>query len=338
MPRKVLVLGGTDFVGPALVSAALAHGDDVTIFHRGQTGRAPDGVRVVHGDRTNPSDLDAVAGEQWDLVADAWSRAPRVVLESARKLESSAARYVYISTISVYEEVHEGVINETSPVVTAAPDAEATDYASDKRGAELAIESVFGPGRCVFARPGLIIGPRENIGRLPWWLRRIAAGGDVLAPGPQDNALQYIDARDLAAFSLDTELTGAVNVLSLPGFTTMSELLALCIEATGSDPTLTWVDAQFLLDRKVEPWTEVPIWVPPLGDMADFYKTDASLAHRSGLVCRPVRDTVFDTWSWLRENPDWTQIVTGNRARVGLDPGREEELLAAWADQPPAAL
>jgi 2'-hydroxyisoflavone reductase len=337
MPRKVLVLGGTDFVGPALVGAALAHGDDVTIFHRGQTGSAPDGVRVVHGDRTVASDLDAVAGEQWDLVADAWSRAPRVVLESAQKLESSAARYVYISTISVYEDVHEGVINEASPVVAAAPDADATDYAADKRGAELAIEHVFGPDRCVFTRPGLILGPRENMGRLPWWLRRIAAGGDVLAPGPENLGLQYIDARDLAAFSINTALNGAVNALSEPGYTTMAEVLDLCREATASDATFTWVDAEFLLDNKVEPWTELPIWVPPILSMETFYMTDSSLALRSGLTCRPVRDTVFDTWSWLRENPDWTQILTGNRPRSGLDPGREAELLAAWADQPPAA-
>jgi 2'-hydroxyisoflavone reductase len=338
MSRKVLVLGGTDFVGPAVVSAALAHGDAVTIFHRGQTGSAPDGVRVVHGDRTQSSELNAVAAEQWDLVVDAWSRAPRVVLESARKLEGRAARYVYISTISVYQEVHEGSINETAPVVDASPDADATDYAADKRGAELAIESVFGPERCVFARPGLILGPRENIGRLPWWLRRIKAGGTVLAPGPADNGLQYIDARDLAEFSINTAVNGAVNVLSIPGFTTMAELLDLCKEATGSDATFTWVDPAFLLAEKIEPWTELPIWVPDIGEWAGFYGTDSSLAQRSGLTCRPVRDTVFDTWSWLRDNPEWTQIVTGNRVRVGLAPEREAALLAAWANQPPAAL
>ncbi len=338
MSRKVLVLGGTDFVGPAVVSAALAHGDDVTVFHRGQTGSAPEGVRVIHGDRTQPSDLDSVAGEQWDLVVDAWSRAPRVVLESARKLEPNSARYVYISTISVYQEVHEGPINETSPAVDARPDADATDYAADKRGAELAIESVFGQDRCVFARPGLILGPRENIGRLPWWLRRIAAGGTVLAPGPPDNGLQYIDARDLATFSINTTLNGAVNVLTYPGFTTMAELLDLCKEATGSDAAFTWVDAEFLLERKVEPWTELPIWVPDIGEWAGFYTTDSSLAQRSGLVCRSMRDTVFDTWSWLRDNPEWQQVVTGNRARVGLAPERETELLAAWTGQSPAAL
>ena len=272
MPRKVLVLGGTDFVGPAVVGTALARGDEVTIFHRGQTGSAPDGVRVIHGDRTNASDLDAVTGEAWDLVVDAWSRAPRVVLMSARALEPHASRYVYISTISVYAEVHEGVITEASPTVDASPDADTTDYMADKRGAELAIESVFGTERSVFARPGLILGPRENIGRLPWWLRRIAAGGEVLAPEPQDLAVQYVDARDLAAFAIDTTLNGAVNVLSEPGHTTMRDVLELCREVTGSSASFTWVGAQFLLDNKVEPWTELPIWVPPIGDMAELLR------------------------------------------------------------------
>jgi nucleoside-diphosphate-sugar epimerase len=338
MPRKVLVLGGTDFVGPALVDAALARGDDVTIFHRGQTGAAPRGVLAVHGDRTNPADLDLLTREHWDVVVDAWSLAPRVVLESARALEAHADRYVYISTVSVYAETHDGVLSEASPTVDARPDADATDYAADKRGAELAIESVFGTHRSVFARPGLILGPRENIGRLPWWLRRVAAGGTVLAPGPQDIAIQYIDARDLAAFAIDTALNGAVNVLSRPGHTTMSEMLALCREVTGSTASFTWVDAEFLLANNVAPWTELPIWVPPIGDMATFYTCDSSLALRSGLTCRPARDTVQDTWSWLREHPGWEQTVRANRSRVGMAPEREAALLAAWADQPPAAL
>lgn len=337
MPRKVLVLGGTDFVGPAIVGAALAHGDEVTIFHRGRTGAAPDGVRVIHGDRANPADLDGVTGEQWDLVLDAWSRAPRVVLDSARKLEPHAARYVYISTISVYADAHDGVITEASITVEAHPDADATDYAADKRGAELAVESVFGTERCLFARPGLILGPRENIGRLPWWLRRIAAGGTVLAPAPQDLAVQYIDARDLAAFAIGTSLHGAVNVLSRTGHTTMAEVLDLCREVTDSTATFTWVDAEFLLAHSVEPWTELPIWVPPVGDMASFYTTDSSIALQSGLVCRPARATVEDTWSWLRDNPDWAPAVSANRPAVGMDPEREAALLAAWADQPPAA-
>jgi 2'-hydroxyisoflavone reductase len=338
MPRKVLVLGGTDFVGPAVVGASLARGDEVAIFHRGRTGSAPDGARVIHGDRTDPADLRALTAEQWDVVVDAWSRAPRVVLDAARSLESHAARYVYISTISVYAEAHEGVITEASRTVDARPDADATDYAADKRGAELAIESVFGAERCVFARPGLILGPRENIGRLPWWLRRIAAGGTVLAPGPQDLAVQYIDARDLAAYAIDTTLNGPVNVVSRPGQTTMGEVLALCHEVTGSAASFTWVDAAFLLAHEVAPWTELPIWVPPVGDMESFYSCDSSLAQGSGLTCRPTRDTVQDTWSWLRANPDWTQVVSANRSPVGIDPEREAALLAEWAGQPPAAL
>ncbi len=337
MPRKVLVLGGTDFVGPAVVDAARARGDDVTIFHRGQTGSAPDGVRVVHGDRTNAADLDALTSETWDVVVDAWSQAPRVVLSSARALESHAARYVYISTISVYADSHDGVITEESPAVEARPDSDATDYAADKRGAELAIESVFGTERSVFARPGLILGPRENIGRLPWWLRRIAAGGEVLAPEPRDLAVQYVDARDLAAFAIETTLNGAVNALSRPGHTTLDQVLELSREVTGSSASFTWVDAEFLLANNVEPWTELPIWVPPIGDMASFYRCDSSLALRSGLICRPARDTVQDTWSWLRDDPDWQQVVSANRSRVGMTTEREAALLAAWKNQPPAS-
>jgi 2'-hydroxyisoflavone reductase len=337
MPRKVLVLGGTDFVGPAVVGASLARGDEVTIFHRGQTGSAPDGVRLIHGDRTNPHELSALTHEQWDIVVDAWSRAPQVVQSAARALEPHARCYVYISTISVYADAHEGVISEASPTVEGRPDAEATDYAADKRGAELAIEEVFGGDRCLFARPGLILGPRENIGRLPWWLRRVAKGGDVLAPGPPDLAVQYIDARDLAAFVIDTALHGAVNVLSRPGHTTMAEVLALCNEVTGSAASFRWVDADFLLENQVAPWTELPIWVPPVGDMARFYSCDSSLALRSGLTCRSARETVQDTWSWLTHHPEWTQVVNANRARVGMEPEREAALLAAWAGQPPAA-
>ena len=337
MPRKVLVLGGTDFVGPAVVGASLARGDEVTIFHRGQTGSAPDGVRVIHGDRTNPDELGALTRERWDIVVDTWSRAPQVVQTAARALEQHARRYLYISTISVYTGAHEGVITEASPTVEARPDAGATDYAADKRGAELAIEEIFGSDRCLLARPGLILGPRENIGRLPWWLRRIARGGDVLAPGPRDLAVQYIDARDLAAFAIDTALHGAVNVLSRPGHTTMADLLALCHEVTGSAASFTWVDAEFLLAHEVTPWTELPVWVPPVGDMASFYSCDSSLALRSGLTCRSARETVQDTWSWLRDHPEWTQAVNANRSRVGMEPEREAALLAAWADQPPAA-
>ncbi len=331
------MLGGTDFVGPAVVEAALARGDDVTVFHRGRTGAAPPGAREVLGDRTNAPDLEALAAQEWDVVVDTWPRAPRVVLAAARALQGSAERYVYISSVSVYRDEPGGHLTETSAVVDADPDADSTEYPADKRGAELAIESVFGADRSLFARPGLILGPHENIGRLAWWLRRIAAGGEVLAPGPAANGLQYVDARDLAAFVIDTDLSGAVNVLSPPGHTTMADLLALCAEATGSSARLTWVDAGFLLARGVAPWIELPIWVPPVGDMATFYETDSSLARRSGLRSRSARDTVSDTWSWLRDNPGWTQVVVPNRARVGLEPARERELLDAWADQPPAA-
>ncbi len=294
-------------------------------------------MRVIHGDRTDPADLRALTTEEWDVVVDAWSRAPRVVLDAARSLEPRAARYVYISTISVYAEVHEGVITEASRTVDARPDADATDYAADKRGAELAIESVFGAERSVFARPGLILGPRENIGRLPWWLRRIAAGGTVLAPGPQDLAVQYIDARDLAAYAIDTTLNGAVNVREPSRPHHHGRGARALPRGHRFSASFTWVDAAFLLAHEVAPWTELPIWVPPVGDMERFYSCDSSLAR--GRDWRAARHATpcWDTWSWLRDNPDWTQVVSANRSAVGIDPEREAALLAAWADQPPAA-
>jgi len=142
--------------------------------------------------------------------------------------------------------------------------------------------------------------------------------------------VQYVDARDLAAFAIETTLNGAVNALSRPGHTTLDQVLELSREVTGSSASFTWVDAEFLLANNVEPWTELPIWVPPIGDMASFYRCDSSLALRSGLICRPARDTVQDTWSWLRDDPDWQQVVSANRSRVGMTTEREAALLAAW--------
>ena len=334
MSRKVLVLGGTDFVGPAAVEAALARGDAVTVFHRGQTGSAPDGVEVIHGDRTNAADLDKLATQDWDLVVDAWSQAPRVVLEvGAEARAARGALRIHLHGLGVRQDAIRAT--EASPTVEAVADAGATDYAADKRGAELAIESVFGAERCVFARPGLILGPRENINRLPWWLRRIARGGNVLAPEPKELPLQFIDARDLTAFAINTQLNGPVNVLSRPDHSTMAEIIALCAEVTGSNATFTWVDAEFLLAHDVAPWTELPIWVPPIGEYKDFYTADSSLALAAGLNCRSARETVQDTWAWLAANPQWQQVVRANREPTGLDAAKEAALLAAWADQSP---
>ena len=261
---RTLVLGGTHFVGHAVVEAALTRGHDVTTLNRGTSGAPPAGAQARHADRTDPTALAAALGEDsWDLVVDTWSGAPSVVRDSARVLSGRVGHYAYVSSRSVYEWPIPVGADERAPVVGAEPDGEdSQDYAVAKRGAELAVLPDF-DGPSLLARAGLILGPREDVGRLPWWLHRMAAGGPVPCPGPPDRPLQYIDARDLAGWMLDAGargVTGAYNAVSRPGHTTMGELLDRCREVTGSRADLVWVTPEDVVAAGVAPWTELPIW------------------------------------------------------------------------------
>ena len=201
---RLLVLGGTRFVGRAVASDAVARGWDVTVLNRGATATPPEGVRSLTADRTSYSELTDVLGtDAWDVVVDTWSGAPSVVRDAAGLLATRTDRYAYVSSRSVYTWPPEPGGNESKPVVDGDPDAERTDYAADKRGGELAAIREYGEDRTLLARAGLILGPYEDVGRLPWWLGRIARGGDVVAPGHPDRGLQYVDARDLATWLLD---------------------------------------------------------------------------------------------------------------------------------------
>ncbi|MER6343715.1 NAD-dependent epimerase/dehydratase family protein [Streptomyces sp. NPDC001595] len=331
---RLLVLGGTEFVGRAVVEAALGRGWEVTVFHRGRH-EAPAGARALHGDRTAPGGLSALAEGEWDAVVDTWSAAPRAVREAARLLRGRAARYVYVSSCSVYDWAPPAGFTEDAPLVEGAdPGAEQTEYAHDKRGGELAALEAFGADRTLLARAGLIIGPYENVGRLPWWLNRTARGGPVLAPGPRDLPVQYIDVRDLAEWLLDgvgRELSGPYNLISPRGHATMGSLLEACVRVTGGAAELRWTEPEVILEAGVEPWTQLPVWVPPGSDLHDaLHGADVSRAVAAGLRCRPVEETVADTWSWLRslgqvapQRPD--------RPHKGLDPETEAKVLAAAA-------
>ncbi|MDX3506558.1 NAD-dependent epimerase/dehydratase family protein [Streptomyces sp. ATCC51928] len=330
---RLLMLGGTEFVGRAVTDAALARGWDVTVFHRGRHAPPP-GVRALTGDRTaGPAGLAALTegGPDWDLVVDTWSGAPSAVRDAARLLCDRAGHFGYVSSRSVYAYPAAAGLDEDGPPVAGASPDDGGDvpYGRAKRGGELAALDAFGD-RALLARAGLIIGPGENIGRLPWWLSRIARGGPVIAPGPPGTELQYIDARDLAEWLLDAAangLHGAYNTVSRPGHATMGELLTACVRATGSDAELRWTDPEVLLAAGVEPWTDLPVWLPP-GELYDtLHRGDHSKAYAAGLRCRPVGETVADTWSWLRtlggvapRRPD--------RPAVGLDPHLEAKLLA----------
>ncbi|WP_433532184.1 NAD-dependent epimerase/dehydratase family protein [Micromonospora sp. CA-263727] len=327
---RLLMLGGTGFVGGATVAEALHRGWSVTVFNRGRHGAPPAGVRRLVGDRTAPGGLAALAGGGWDLVVDTWDGAPRAAQAAARALAGRVGHYVYVSSASVYAPPVVAGATESAPVVDADPAATDGDYPTLKSGAERALRELLGD-RVLLARAGLILGPGEDIGRLPWWLSRIARGGDVLAPGPADLPVQYVDVRDLAAFLLDAGAArrgGPVNVVSRPGHATTGELLSACLAATGAAARLRWVDPDQLLAAGVAPWNDVPIWIPPGHEYRWMQQLDVGRAYADGLTCRPVADTVAETWAWLRR-VGTVPARAGRPARppVGLDPAREADLL-----------
>ncbi len=333
---RLLVLGGTEFAGRAVVEAALARGWEVTVFHRGRH-EAPPGVRSLHGDRTAPGGLAALAEDTgaWDAVVDTWSAAPRAVRDTARLLRDRAGRYVYVSSCSVYAWAPPAGYGEDAPLVEgASAQAGPTDYARDKRGGELAALDAFGAHRSVLVRAGLILGPYENIGRLPWWLNRMARGGPVLAPGPPELPLQYVDVRDLAEWILgaaEQGLSGPYNLIGPQGHATMHTLLDACARVTGGAAELRWTEPGVILEAGIEPWVQLPVWVPPGSDLHDaLHSADVSRARATGLRCRPVEETVADTWSWLRAL-DGAAPQRPDRTAKGLDPQVEAKVLAAGA-------
>jgi 2'-hydroxyisoflavone reductase len=330
---RLLVLGGTHHVGRAVVEEALARGDDVTTLTRGVSGPSAAGAVAVHADRTDQAALAAALGDaSWDAVVDTWSGAPAVVLASARLLSGRAGHYGYVSSRSVHRWPFAVGMDESGPVVDGDPASQASDdYAEAKRGGELAAIAGF-RGPVLLARAGLILGPYEIVGRMPWWLRRIERGGDVLAPGPRDMPLQYIDCRDLARWMLlaaDQRIAGPFNTVSRPGHATMGSLLAAAVAATGSDARLVWTPPEAIEATGIAPWTELPVWVPPDGEYAGLHQGDVSAALAAGLTCRPVEETVEDTWAWLQREGD--PPAGSGRPAHGLDADRERMVLAGLA-------
>lgn len=327
---KVLVLGGTHHVGRAIVEAALARGDQVTTLTRGVSGRAVPGVDARHADRREPAQVEAALGDDtWDAVLDTWSHEPVAVRDSARLLDGRTPHYTYISSRSVYVWPMALGSDESAPVVEGDPDsADAADYAAAKRGAEVALDSFSGD--VLIARAGLVLGPYEVVGRLPWWLNRVAAGGRVPAPGPRDRPLQYIDGRDLAEWCLaagPSGVHGAFNAVSHPGHTTIGALVDRCVAVTGSDADPVWLSPETIDTAEVSGWTDFPIWVPPEGELAGLHDCDVSAAHAAGLRCRPMEETVDDTWAWLQR--EGTPTPPSARAgEIGLTAEQEARLLA----------
>jgi len=327
---RVLVLGGTHHVGRSVVEAALRRGDQVTTVNRGTTAARPD-VDARYADRREPGSLAAALGDDtWDAVWDTWAQEPVVVGDAARLLDGRVRHFTCVSSRSVYTWPIAPGANESAPVVDADPTStDPDDYPLAKRGGELAVAHEFN-GEILFARAGLILGPYEIVGRMPWWLRRVQAGGVVPAPGPPDRGLQFIDARDLAEWGLrcgEAGTSGTFDTVSRAGHATMAELLAACCAATGSVAELAWLTPEQVEAAGVSGWTDLPIWAPPTGELAGLHAGDTSAAHEAGLTCRSIEETVADTWAWLQTEGLPPQ-PPGRAGNLGLSGDQEAALLA----------
>ncbi|MGW0569923.1 NAD-dependent epimerase/dehydratase family protein [Streptomyces tauricus] len=339
---RMLVLGGSWFLGRAIAEGALRCGWEVSVFNRGRSGHAPTGVQTVLGDRTVAEDLGRLAGEgPWDAVVDtsASEMAPRDVLAGARVLEPVSGRYVYVSTVNAYRGWPTEPLTEESELLDGPPDAdvdygrlpEGWDgpdwyYGRQKAGAERAVSAAFGNDRTVILRPGVILGPGEYVGRLPWWLHRASRGGQMLAPGVPERSIQPIDVRDVAAFALEqagASCGGAYNCVAPIGRETMGGLLTACVQVSGGDAQLVWAPDDLLVKHGVQQWTELPLWRTHAG----VWKIESVRAQAAGLVCRPLAETVADTWAWLHgggtpvDHPRW--------AEHGIAAETEEAILSA---------
>ena len=332
---QLLIIGGTSFLGRATAEDALARGWTVTTFNRGRGGPDVEGVEALRGDRDDDAALRQLAGRPFDVVVDTCGFVPRVVGKSAQTLARSGAHYAFVSSIGASTTwpgapTPEGADGQPCPSDAGPDDG---DYGRLKAGCERAVTEVFGQASTI-ARAGLILGPNENVGRLPAWLRRIARGGEVLAPGDPGVPMQLVDVRDLAAFLLDCGergTAGTFNATAPPGSTTYGDWLRDCVAVTGSDATLTWVTDDVLLAHDVEPWTELPLWMPPGQDGDGVWQAATDRAQAAGMRNRPVRETVADTWAWLQADgaaarpPEHAQAMTH-----GIDPAKEARILSAW--------
>jgi 2'-hydroxyisoflavone reductase len=329
---KLLVLGGTKFLGRAVAEAALARGHELTLFTRGQTnpGLFPE-AEHLRGDRDG--DLRALEGRSWDAVVDPSGYVPRILRTSVELLRDCVDHYVFVSSVSAYAEPLPDGYDESAPL-HGEPKSEHVqeEYGALKAACERTLEELM-PGRSAALRAGLIVGPHDPTDRFTYWPTRIARGGDVLAPGDPERHIQFVDVRDLGDWMVDLAergLAGPFNATGPEPRATMRELLETCRAVAGNDARLVWVDDAFLLEREVGEWMELPLW---LVTEPNVFEADVSRAVDAGLRFRPLEETVRDTLSWAQaEGETAAPLASGmSIGEAGMDPGREQELLSEWA-------
>src|SRR5438093_2897264 len=335
-PLRILILGGTGFTGPYQVRYALSRGHKVTTFNRGKThpGELPNEVEQLVGDRNGQ--LHALKNRQWDVAIDNPTTLPAWVRDAAQILKGNGERYVFISTISVYGEVKTGP-DENAPTEKyegADPYKETLEamkaggyktYGPLKALSEKEVEKWF-RGKTLIIRPGLIVGPRDETDRFTYWPVRIDRGGEVLAPGKPSDPVQFIDARDLAEWTIrmaENRETGIYNATGPAKPLEIGQMLNEIKDALHSSATFTWLPSDFLQQQKVEAWSDMPVWA---GDELGLARTKIDRALAKGLTFRPLAETSRDTLVWFKSLPQERQ----SKLRAGLTPEREAEVLAAW--------
>jgi 2'-hydroxyisoflavone reductase len=329
---RVLILGGTGFIGPHLVHRTLAGGHELTIFTRGRSeprlhAELFEDVENLVGDRDG--DLSALEGRQWDVVIDNSGYTPQQVRATARLLADSVDQYIFTSTRGVYAGFTHSPMDEDAPVgIAGVPPSEWDGYGPLKALAEWEVEEAFPDGTAI-VRPPIITGPGDRTDRFTFWYHRVDRGGEVLAPGDPDDPIQYVDVRDLVEFVLhmaEQRITGVFNVEAPAAPLTSAEFLHGLRATTGNPVSFTWVDWDFLEEHGLRGGQEIAAWRPPRGEWLNYGRVDNSRAIAAGMTFRPLAVTAMDTLAWWEENVG----AAGDELRSGYSREREAEVLAAW--------
>ena len=327
---RILIIGGTRFLGRHLVESALSHNHEVTLFNRGKSN--PDifpQLETILGDREKDIQKLGNAGQIWDAVIDVAGYLPRIVRLSAEVLKESVRRYVFISSISVYSDFSKVGIDESDPVGKLEDETveaiTGETYGPLKALCEKAVQDIYGE-RALIIRPGLIVGPHDPTDRFTYWPVRVARGGTVLAPQKPEAAIQVVDVRDLAEFiiKLTEENTSGVYNATGPDYElTLGKLLEVSRQVTGSEAVFKWASVEFLNQHKVEAWSDMPTWIPDDEEGAGFSRVDVSKAIQAGLRFRSLEETVRDTLAWAQTRS------ADHPWRAGLTAEKEAQVLAA---------
>ncbi len=324
---NILILGGTRFLGRHLVDAALAHGHEVTLFNRGKSN--PDlfrGLETILGDREH--DIEKLSGREWDVVIDVAGYVPRIVHLSAQGLEGGVKQYVFISSISAYAAFQKVGIDESDAVGKledeSVEEITGETYGPLKALCEKTVQNIFGAGRALIIRPGLIVGPHDPTDRFTYWPARVKRGGDLITPDRPDAPVQIIDVHDLSEFIIKLIEEGTSGIYNATGpdyQLSLGEMLDACKRVSGSTPSFHWASVDFLKEHEVAPWSDMPVWIPDTEEGAGFSRVDISKAIHAGLKFRPLEETIRDTIAWAETRP------ADHEWRAGLNPDKERNLL-----------